>query len=154
MGISKTLKSTAILYAVPLFILMLIETRGDFANGILFFIHGVTNVHVLLITVLLFGLTLLCGKRAGREVIINEKNFTLIAFKYTLAITLALVIYIAIAANIKDDNIAAHNISALPLNNFIQALIKIGLKIFLPLLAIWLWAANSLRIAYTKIKTL
>jgi hypothetical protein len=150
LGGRKALSATVILYAVPFIILLVRETSGDFANGILFFMQALRNVHVLLITIVLFGLTFLFGRRAGKEIIVDRKNFLTAACKYAFIIALALVICIGIAANIKDDNLANHSLLAQPNSNLISTIAKIGLILFMSLLAVWLWAANSIHTAGAK----
>ena len=48
-----------------LFIFMIRETRGDFANGILFFLDAAFHIYAVGLYAILFGLTFLSGGRAS-----------------------------------------------------------------------------------------
>ena len=72
-GRAKTLKATAFIAGIFLVIFMFMETRGDFANGILFFMEAVTNIHFIIILAILFGLTFFFGGKAGKEIIIDKR---------------------------------------------------------------------------------
>ncbi|MGZ4008183.1 MAG: hypothetical protein ACXVJV_13520, partial [Mucilaginibacter sp.] len=129
---------------VPFFALLFRETRGDFANGFLFFIQDLANVHVLAIMIILFGLTFVFGGRAGKEVILDKKNFFWITIKYGLIITLAIIIYAAVVGMVKDTS---HSDLTSKLNTYLLApLVKPGLFIVMPILIVWLWATNKMRL--------
>jgi hypothetical protein len=52
---------------------MLMETRGDFANGILFVSQEISNIHFIVILIILYGLTYVLGGKAGKEIILYKK---------------------------------------------------------------------------------
>jgi hypothetical protein len=65
------------------------ETSGDFANGILFYIAEQFNLFVLGLFLILFSATYYWGRSAGREIIIDGKNYLWIGIKYSLDINQA-----------------------------------------------------------------
>src|SRR5688500_11749908 len=95
-GRKKTIKATAIITAILLIVYMIQETRGDFANGILFYMQAITNIHTVAVITIFLGLSFLFGGRAGKKIILDKKNFILISAMYTAIIYLSIYIYMAI----------------------------------------------------------
>jgi hypothetical protein len=95
-GRTKTIKATLVCLAIPLLILLFMETRGDFANGILFYIHGVFTGENLIHLLIILSLTFLFGGWAGREIIISKKNTIITAIKYTALVYLGVYLYLVI----------------------------------------------------------
>ena len=60
------------------------ETRGDFANGILFYLAGELNPVVILGYAILFSGIYFLGRMAGKEILILRKNFVWVGLKYFL----------------------------------------------------------------------
>src|SRR5665647_3319059 len=89
-GRAKTMKATAIVLAILIALLLVSETRGDFANGILFFFQELFNINSIIILGILFGLTYLFGSYAGQEIIIKKRFFLLVSLKYVFVISLAI----------------------------------------------------------------
>src|SRR2546423_3457037 len=104
-GRLKTLKATGIIVALTFVVFFIMETRDDFANGILFFIEEISNIHLLVILGILFGLTYLFGGKAGTEVILGRKNIFLTSIKYVVIIIVSIITYAAIIGVIKDKNV-------------------------------------------------
>ena len=82
------------------------ETKGDFANGILFFIDTIFNINTIVLLIILFGLTYFFGAIAGKEIIIEKKNTLLITFKYVILISLSITIYTLIAGFIREKDLS------------------------------------------------
>jgi hypothetical protein len=79
-------QTVRILFAAVLvveFYLLIAETRGDFANGILFYLAEQLNVFVLCLFLLLFITTYFWGRSAGKAIIIEGRNYLLIGLKYS-----------------------------------------------------------------------
>ena len=74
---SKTLKATALLLIILVVLLLIGETSGDFANGMMFFIEAIASVHTIIVLTILFGLTDLFAGYAGQEIILKKYSFTL-----------------------------------------------------------------------------
>lgn len=148
-GRTKTLKATGLIVAILLVVFMLMKTNGDFANGILFFIEAISNIHFLAIMAILFGLTFLFGGMAGKEIILKNKNYVLTSFKYGILIILTIIIYVAIVGITKDKTISTDNSERLLTIYFLTPLANTGSLTIIPILAIWLWATNQMRLKMT-----
>ena len=64
-GRKKAMIPTIIVLFMVLIIFMIRETRGDFANGILFFLDAAFHIYAVGLYAILFGLTFLSGGRAS-----------------------------------------------------------------------------------------
>ena len=101
---------------------------------------------------ILFGLTYVFGGMAGKEIILEKKSILLTSIKYSIIIILAIIIYAAIIGLFKVGNLSANNFRRLLTTYFITPLIKIGSVTMIPMLAIWLWATNQMKIISGKRK--
>lgn len=149
-GRTKTLKATIVILAVMLFGLMLIETRGDFANGILFFIQDISNIHFIILLIIVFGLTYIFGGKAGTEIIIYKRNIVLTSIKYAVLIILSIIIYAAIIGIANDNTSLTDNFQRHLTTYFLKPLIKTGSLTIIPIFLIWLWATNQMRLIKKK----
>ena len=149
-GRTKTLKATGLIVAILLVVFMFMQTSGDFANGILFFIEAISNIHFLSILTIIFWLTFLFGGKAGKEIIVDNKNFILTSLKYAASIILTIIIYAAIIGIVKDNTTSADNFTRLVTTYFLTPLAKTGSLLIIPMLVIWLWATNQMRLQATN----
>lgn len=145
-GKEKALKATGLLVLVALILLMYNETKGDFANGIIFFIARISNVYFIAIMLLLFGLTFMFGEMAGKGIIINKKNFVFVSLKYPFIITLSVYITSAVISLFMTANFTTYTFAELIVTYFLDPLSKSGLLLFIALVIIWLIAANQMRL--------
>lgn len=83
-GQKETLKWTLYAFLVGELIFMFLETRGDFASGIIFFIEGHKNIHYLVMVAILFIVTYFAGQRNGNEILILGRHIFMTPFKYGL----------------------------------------------------------------------
>ena len=83
-GRKETIKWTLYTFLIVELIFLLIETRGDFANGIIFFIEGHKHPFYLPMVTILFIVTYFLGPRNGKGILILKKHFFLTPFKYGL----------------------------------------------------------------------
>ena len=91
-GKNETLRWTLYIFLIGELFFMFLETRRDFANGIIFFIEAHQNIHYLVMVVILFSVTVFVGERNGKEILIQERHFFITPFKHgllTIAIVLA-----------------------------------------------------------------
>jgi hypothetical protein len=151
-GRAKTVKATAFIAGIFLLVFMFMETRGDFANGILFFMEAVTNIHFIIILAILFGLTFFFGGKAGKEIIIDKRHFVVTSIKYVVLIIVAIIIYAGIIGIVKEND-STRNFQELLFMYFLTPLIKTGRLAIIPLLLIWLWSTNQMRLLEVKNKT-
>jgi hypothetical protein len=148
-GRTKTLKATGLIVVILIVVFMFTETRGDFANGILFFMEAISNIHFLAILTILFGLTFLLGGIAGKEIILDKKGIILTSLKYSVLIIFTIIIYAAIIGIIKDKTTSSDNFVRLLTTYFLTPLVKTGSLTIVPMLVIWLWATNQMRLRMT-----
>ena len=149
-GKTKILKATLVAVIILIAIDFIMETKGDFGNGLLFFMESMSNIHLVAILSILFGLTFIFGRKAGKEIILDKKNFKLLAIKYSIAIIIGIVIYAAIIGIYKSKNSFAKNFLHELSIYFVMPLIKFGSLSLIPMLPIWLWATNQMRLAIDK----
>jgi hypothetical protein len=89
------LKTLTISLLVADCINLFLQTQGDFANGILFFIADHFSIGFILLLAVLYGSAYLFGRRAGKAILINNKSYLITGILYAF-ITIA--IYLAIFA--------------------------------------------------------
>lgn len=137
-GSKKSLRTTIIITLVLVALFIIRETRGDFANGILFAIQDLTNPYFITFLCILFTLTWLSGGLAGRAILLHQKSFILIGFLYGCIIALLLFIYILMS--IKDINPQGLKGNCLPILKayFTQVISPLGIILFIIFAAIWL----------------
>ncbi|HEY5750037.1 MAG TPA: hypothetical protein VIU12_28425 [Chryseolinea sp.] len=75
------------------FLLGMLETGGDFANGIIFFIRSRSNVRYVFLLILLFSVPYLFGGKVGQQILMENKHFFWTPLKYGLLTALAVLIY-------------------------------------------------------------
>ena len=144
-GRTKTLKATSIPVIAYLFVLMVTETRGDFSNGILFFFSDIFEIHFIVIMTILFGLTLLFGRMAGKEIIIDKKKLLTTSIKYSVIIVFAVSIYIPVIGIILGNQNSVSNEQKHILEDFLTPFIKTVALIILPVMLSWIWATNQMK---------
>ena len=132
------MKATAVVLAILITLLLVGETRGDFANGILFFFQEVFDLNSIMILSILFGLTYLFGSFAGQEIIVKGRMFHLVSLKYVFIISLAITAYTVMLGVFREGWITEQPL----LKTFFLPLF---FKIFFCLLLGWLWATNKMR---------
>ena len=138
---SKAINATVVLLTVLIVLLLIGETRGDFANGILFFMEAIANIHTLIVLTILFGLTYLFAGHAGQEIIIERQNIFLISLKYVVLISLTISIYSMIIALSRQNDFTLSGFE----NAISLYFLPLFLKTDLSLLVVWLWATNKMK---------
>ncbi|MEE1946172.1 hypothetical protein VRU48_13700 [Pedobacter sp. KR3-3] len=138
-GRNQALIKTAIAVLVMLLFFFYEQTHGDFANGILFFLEAITSVRFIGILIILFGLTFIFGKRAGKAIMLDGKPFVPIAIKYALII----VLFITVPAFVLT---IMSGLASTDLQEFTLAFLLGTLFWILPMLLVWLWATNRMRV--------
>jgi len=138
---NKTLKGTAIILAILILLLLLGETRGDFANGLIFFLDAITNIHTIIIIILLFGLTYYFAGNAGESIIIEKQNILLVSLKYTTLISLAISVYVVLISVFREKDFSLSGFERMASIYFLGMFLKTCIS----LLIVWLWATNKMR---------
>lgn len=134
-GARKTFRrSLAVIIAWQLF-LLLIETRGDFANGFIFYLDAQLNIFVLLIYVLILTAAFLFGRRAGEEILNNPHNYIKTGIKYALITSLILTAYWFTVGVFKGRGVAYA----------LQVLPKTAAIVTVVLVLTWLWSVRHIK---------
>jgi hypothetical protein len=138
---NKILKGTGIILTILILLLLLGETRGDFANGILFFMEAIANIHTLIILSILFGLTYIFAGSAGEEIIIDKQNIFMVSLKYVIIISIAISAYTIVIIVLRKKDFSQTGLTKIISAYFLQMFLKTGFC----LLLVWLWATNKMK---------
>ena len=145
-GRTKTLIATSIGIGLLLLLFLLIQSGGDLANGILFFVSAISNIHAIIILSIIFGLSYLFGGMARKEIILEKNHFAWTAIKYSVLIMLSVIAYSGVIGVAKDGNWSPENFFNLTVLYFLTPLSRAGILGLIPLLIIWLWSTNQMRL--------
>jgi len=85
-------------YAIVIWelICLFMATKGDFANGLIFFIDGQMNPALIAFFVLLLGATYFLGRRAGKEIFNKPDGYVKPGLKYAMLISVIVFAYLVI----------------------------------------------------------
>ena len=138
------LKSSVILFLLYELAFLIIESKGDFANGILYFFESQENPYFIIFVCLSFLWIYLIGRRTGYKVIIVQSNRTKVILLHAfLATTLILFNYsLVIMAIYRLENISA----IFSNTTYVFKYCILGFVIiFIPSAISWLWATDRLK---------
>jgi hypothetical protein len=135
------LKGTSIVILILFIVLLIEETRGDFANGILFFIAAVFNLYSIVGIVILFVLSYIFSSIAIEEVIVKKRNNFIIAIKYSISISLSTTIYGILIGVIKKRLYSSQEIIMILENHFFDMFVRM----FFFILLIWIWGTKKMK---------
>lgn len=138
---NKILKGTGVVLTILVLLLLLGETRGDFANGILFFMNAIVNIHTLILLIILFGLTYFFAGRAGEEIIIEKQNILLVSLKYVILISLAISVYVIFIGVLREKDFSLTGVEKMASSYFLALFLKTAIS----LLVVWFWATNKMK---------
>jgi len=124
-----------VLFLLMEFYLLFMETRGDFANGILFFIQEQFNSPQNILVIIIFLVNYYLGSKAGVKIINDKKNHWKIGIKSVTTLmgimtAILVIIYMTLGAP----------------ESAWQSLIWVILTIAAPLSAVWLWAVWRIKL--------
>ena len=145
-GRTKTIKATLIPIGLFVLLLLIQETEGDFANGILFFLSALLNKYTVLLFLIVLGLTYLFSGNAGKEVILNKKNIAITAFKYATLIAVAVGLYALVIGLTREKNMTQSDFEMLK-----KGTINLFIKSYISLLLVWLWSTYRMKLVAAKI---
>lgn len=143
---TKTIKATFIILVLLTVLLLVGETSGDFANGILFFLEAIINISTIVFLIVLFGLTYYCAGQAGKEVILEKKNILLITAKYATLISLAICLVVMVMGIIRQKDLSTNGIGQLIKTYFVPLFFKTLIFLFIA----WLWSTNKMKVLQIK----
>ena len=116
------------------FIWLLVESRGDFANGLIFFIHAQANVVVIIFFALLFIITYFLGRRAGIDIVINGKDYIRVGLINAFLTSILIISYLLIIYYL-------HNV----LKDALRAILQIILAVTAPMISVWLYSVKKIK---------
>ena len=140
-GWTSLFKGTLIVVCILVALLLIGETRGDFANGILFFLAATVNVNSLIIMAILFGLTYLFSGPAVTEILVKKKNTLLVTIKYVALISFAICIYASTIAFLRMNDFSYNGMEKILKSFSVGLFFKAGLFLCI----IWLWSTNKIK---------
>ncbi len=125
-------------------IYLISETRGDFANGVLFYLDRQMNLFTILSFVIFFLSFIILGQRAGHKILILNVNPFKIAFIYGLITTILMLTYYSIPF-LEAINVKRGIYSQSDQNQMTQTFLFFSMFIFLFFLMGWLLATHRIR---------
>lgn len=81
LGRNETLKWILYLFLFFEFVFLILETKSDLANGIIFFVDAHRNGLYLTMLIMVAISTYFVGQKNGRDILINGKHFFLTPFR-------------------------------------------------------------------------
>jgi hypothetical protein len=90
LGGRKAIRSFLAVFLIFEAFMLFVETSGDFANGILFFISRQADPFTLGLYILILLFSFLFGRLAGKKILIDNKNHILMALLFASCVTLLL----------------------------------------------------------------
>ena len=133
------LKATSYALIILSVILLFSETKGDFANGILFFLSNIFNIYSIVGVTLLFLSTALFARQAGNEIISKNKAYLPIAIKYAFFISSIFTVYVLIL--VLTNILVTEYGEANPSIQFF--VLPLFLKTLIIVVLIWVWATQK-----------
>lgn len=86
------LKGSIILFILIELVYLFLETIGDFANGILFFIDAQKSPYFLSFLILAFVTIYFIGRQTGNSLLVNKKSRLAVSLKHSFAASVILVL--------------------------------------------------------------
>jgi hypothetical protein len=140
-GRSITIKTTSIILGMLVLLLLIGETKGDFANGILFFLAGIINPISVIYLIILYGLTFILGTRAVTEIKKKNKSSISITIINALIISLITAFYFTLWAYVRMTKDGSQTNA----QNLKSTIIRLFISTLLFELVIWLWSTNKIK---------
>lgn len=135
-GSRKALKYTLLVYLILEAGIFYMATKGDFANGILFFIQEQLNNLVLSVVLLLVLSSFVFGHWAGTQILVDGKNPFLIAAMFTIFSWGQLMGYLFLLSRLTGRSLVYWE--------------GVAVGMFLPCLAIWTTTVWSIKRAGSR----
>lgn len=90
-GIRYALRAALFIFCLYEAILLYSETKGDFANGILFFMDRQMNIISILTYLVFFASFIVLGRRAGYKILLKDAKPVLITLVYSILSTVLVI---------------------------------------------------------------
>ena len=133
-----TILSTTALLMFFTLLLLIGETRGDFANGVLFFLAGLLNPITIIYLIILYSLTYFLSRIATKEIILKNKKPWQISLSIAILISFVTIIYFNVWAVVKMNN----SKSEIPIYNLVEPALRLFFSTAFFEFIIWTWATT------------
>ena len=143
-GGKQLLKGAVFIFLLFEIALLYYQTRGDFANGILFFIEAQMNVLFLIIVIAFFAMFFLLGRQAGFNILFQKKNSNFIAIQYS--VIAALIIISCFAFYMYSVELNTNPALGFRSSNLLLYSIRNFVVLLIPMLITWFWATNRIKL--------
>jgi hypothetical protein len=139
-GGKQAIIGAAVIFIIFELVMLYFETKGDFANGILFFINAQMNGIILFLIILYFAIMYLIGRQVGIGILVENRPCYFVGLIWGFIVTL-----IIILANLSfmllfrshDFNYSNNEIIKISTRNFFILIV--------PMLLVWLWVAYRIK---------
>ncbi len=146
LGGRQALKATAVLFLLYELFLLYNQTKGDFANGILFFMSNQANGYFLLFILLSFTFMFLSGRQAGYLVLVKSQNKYLVAIAGAFITTLLIIIFFLITTTVLNHDRTKNNITGV----IEEELPRMFFVLIVPMALAWFWITSRLHTKFNN----
>jgi hypothetical protein len=140
-GGRQLIKAAVLLFAVYEISLLYKQTKGDFANGLLFFINEQANIFFIGFTVLYFLMMYLAGRIAGYNVLIKRRTGiqTILLYSFTTALLTGFLFGLAVTLILRREPQVEEQ------SEIVQLAFISFIVLFAAMLFVWSWAVNMIK---------
>ena len=135
-GRRKTIIASLFMLVLWLMPMMFRETKGDFANGILFFLDKLAHNHIPDAFIFILVLTWFFSGKASVQIIINKRNWLVVSGQIVILISLIVAGYEVLMAWLELKSSSQTGLPVLLWDYFLGRFLKTAIT----LLVAWLWA--------------
>ena len=130
-GIHQTLKFITIAWLLFELVWLLQETKGDFGNGLLFYLDNHMHIEIAIIYCSIFGVIFFCGRQAGYDIIISGKKSFNTVVKYTTLSFAAIFLVLFIMFRLEGADI--------------EQILPLMMVLFLIFLIVWILSIQQIK---------
>lgn len=141
-GGKQLTKAAAFLFGLYELVLLFHHTRGDFANGFLFFIQAQTNGYFLAFILLFFLSMFIIGRRAGYEVLLKGKKYYTVVFIGAFVTTIVTLLFFELVMLL----ISYGEPQLLERREILETLFACFVVLLIALTLSWLWAVKKIKL--------
>lgn len=139
-GCKKILIATTVVFGIWGFLLLLLSIGDRVATSLFSFVDTVLTLHLLIITVILFGLSTYFGGKASVEVMIEKKNTLVVGLKYAVLIALGVSIYASFIAYLREKDVHPFELGEILLKGFAG----LFFRMMVSLIVVWGWGIGGM----------
>jgi hypothetical protein len=139
-GGKQAIKAAKIIFIIFELVMLYFETKGDFANGILFFVQVQINGIALSFLIIYFVTMYLIGRQVGISILIKNKIYYIVGLVWGCMATLLIVLVnlLFMILFVRHDFIYnKYEVVTISIRNFFIFIV--------PMLLVWVWAAYQIK---------